>query len=346
MPSLRYHGISILCRGLPYLEVPAPSRTNKRSGSRLVAASQQAPVREREGNYSTWHAGTATYNLRPRAACRVHPPSLTVSTWPLDIDMAHWGYGSTNGPSSWSHHYPAARGERQSPINIATGKAKYDTKLVEKPLKIDYHPEECMCLENNGHTFKANCKEKSTLTGGPLGDDEYRLIQFHLHWGGKDDRGAEHTIDGKVYAAELHLVHWNTSKYKTFEEAVDKQDGLAVLCMFIKVGNSHPGFELLCKDFDRIKCKGKSCSIDEHFSPAVLLPNDTSRYWTYPGSLTTPPCFESVTFILFQETLEFSPEQLAALRSLKFGDESSDDMVDNFRPCCYIGTRTVRASFR
>lgn len=78
-------------------------------------------------------------------------------------EMLKWQLVSVfPGPSSWSHHYPAARGERQSPINIATGKAKYDTKLVEKPLKIDYHPEECMCLENNGHTFKANCKEKSS----------------------------------------------------------------------------------------------------------------------------------------------------------------------------------------
>lgn len=41
------------------------------------------------------------------------------------------------------------------------------------------------------------------------------------------------------YAAELHLVHYNT-KYGTFAKATAFQDGLAVLGILIKVRVSSP----------------------------------------------------------------------------------------------------------
>ena len=72
------------------------------------------------------------------------------------------------------------------------------------------------------------------MSGGPL-EGEYQLAQFHAHWGGENARGSEHTVDGKAFSAELHLVHYNT-KYGDLGTAVDKPDGLAVLGMFIKAG--------------------------------------------------------------------------------------------------------------
>ena len=75
----------------------------------------------------------------------------------------------------------------------------------------------------------------SELTGGPLGSDIYKLEQFHSHWGCIDSQGSEHTVDGVSYAGELHLVHWNTTKYATFGEAASAPDGLAVLGVFLEV---------------------------------------------------------------------------------------------------------------
>jgi hypothetical protein len=43
------------------------------------------------------------------------------------------------------------------------------------------------------------------LEGGPL-TGCYRLEQFHYHWGSDDERGSEHTIDGKAYAAEACTI--------------------------------------------------------------------------------------------------------------------------------------------
>ena len=70
---------------------------------------------------------------------------------------------------------------------------------------------------------------------------------MHAHWGKKEGGGSEHTIDGKQYDAELHIVHYN-DKYGDPSKAVDKPDGLAVLGMFLKAGSSHGELEKICKN--------------------------------------------------------------------------------------------------
>ena len=117
-------------------------------------------------------------------------------------------------------------------------------------------------------------------------------------------RGSEHTVDGKAFSAELHLVHYNT-KYGDLGNAVDKPDGLAVLGMFIKIGNEHPEFGKLCEILQDIPRKGDTLPLKEAINPANFLPSSKS-YWTYLGSLTTPPLYESVTWILFKQPVEIS----------------------------------------
>ncbi|NP_001072482.1 carbonic anhydrase 6 [Xenopus tropicalis] len=67
----------------------------------------------------------------------------------------------------------------------------------------------------------------------------YTAVQMHLHWGGLESEtsGSEHTIDGMRYLAELHVVHYNSGTYKTFDEAKDKPNGLAVLAFLYTTGN-------------------------------------------------------------------------------------------------------------
>ena len=50
----------------------------------------------------------------------------------------------------------------------------------------------------------------------------------------EDSQGSEHTIDGKKYPMEVHLVHWN-KKYGTVEEAMKHPDGLAVIGFMYEV---------------------------------------------------------------------------------------------------------------
>jgi carbonic anhydrase len=148
-----------------------------------------------------------------------------------------WGYGPDNGPDKWAHlGFPIAmNGKRQSPIDLPeAGKATADDLA---PLHFTYVPDNTEMLKNNGRTIEATVNGKgSLLSGGPLGADEYELKQFHFHWGSHNAQGSEHTVDGRKYSAEVHLVHWNRSRFDTFEEAVMNKDGLAVLSVLVKYG--------------------------------------------------------------------------------------------------------------
>ncbi|XP_015686335.1 carbonic anhydrase 2-like, partial [Protobothrops mucrosquamatus] len=149
------------------------------------------------------------------------------------------------------------------------------------------------------------------LKGGPV-EGIYKLKQFHIHWGSCEGQGSEHTVDGVKYDAELHLVHWNT-KYGAFEEAVKHPDGLAVVGVFLKVGSPCLGLQKVVDVLDSIKHKEKEANFT-NFDPTGLLPASLD-YWTYLGSLTTPPLLECVTWIVLKEPVSVSKEQVNSFAS-------------------------------
>ncbi|XP_022098094.1 carbonic anhydrase 1-like isoform X1 [Acanthaster planci] len=265
----------------------------------------------------------------------------------------HWGYIGEKGPAHWCDDFPDANGNRQSPIDIVTKDAKVDSSLG--PLNINYSSARSTCTEviNNGHTFQVNAQSSDTnLSGGPLSHN-YRLAQFHCHWGSNDGQGSEHTVDGRPYDAELHLVHWNTDLFQSVGDALPKDKGLAVLTAFLKVGQENTGWSKLVALLNHIKCKDDKCCIEEGFDPSVLLPENKKDYWTYEGSLTTPPCHESVRFIIFREPVEISPHQIASLRDLLSHKQNEqpacgcqEHLSDNYRPTMPLNGRVVTASFQ
>ncbi|XP_072461111.1 carbonic anhydrase 2-like isoform X2 [Notamacropus eugenii] len=260
--------------------------------------------------------------------------------------MSHWGYDAgLNGPDTWHTSFPIARGKRQSPVEIETPKAQYDSAL--KPLKFSYDPSTAKRIVNNGHSFNVEFEDsadKSVLSGGPL-TGNYRLIQFHFHWGSSESLGSEHILDGKQYVAELHLVHWNT-KYENFKVAVTKDDGLAVVGVFLEMGTANPGLQKVVDVLSKIQTKGKE-SVFTDYDPTCLLP-ETREFYTYPGSLTTPPLLECVTWIVLREKIFVSPEQMAKFYHLYFtsaGESPPKHMVCNWRPVQPLHGRTIRRSF-
>ncbi|XP_050797273.1 carbonic anhydrase 1 isoform X2 [Gopherus flavomarginatus] len=194
----------------------------------------------------------------------------------------NWSYQGNNGPDQWHKLYPIANGNHQSPINIKTKEVKKDPSLGH--LKITWNSSTCKEIVNVGHSFHVNFEDKdnrSVVTGGPL-IGNYRLHQFHFHWGQTDDHGSEHTVDGEKYASE--------------------------------VGPPNEHVQDIVKAIGSIKTKGKKAPFT-NFDPSTLLPGSLD-YWTYSGSLTHPPLFESVTWIIYKEPITISSEQLAQFRSL------------------------------
>lgn len=101
------------------------------------------------------------------------------------------------------------------------------------------------------------------LTGGPLGNSKFIFEQLHFHWADHDYSGCEHTIEGGRYSMEAHAVHYN-AKYKSFSEAVDKPDGLAVTGFFIQaLGDTDcPEFEKVVRGVRRITRPSEVTSIE------------------------------------------------------------------------------------
>ncbi|KAM5281436.1 carbonic anhydrase 1 isoform 2-T2 [Ctenodactylus gundi] len=182
------------------------------------------------------------------------------------------------------------------------------------------------------------------LKGGPL-SDSYRLSQFHFHWGSTDGDGSEHTLDGTKYSGELHIVHWNSSKYSSINEAFSKPDGLAIIGVLMKVGQANPKLQKVLDALSAVKTKGKKAPFT-NFDPSVLLPASLD-YWTYAGSLTHPPLHESVTWFICKESISISSEQLAQFRSLLSSAEGEPavPIKHNNRPPQPLKGRAVRASF-
>ncbi|CAH1780046.1 unnamed protein product [Owenia fusiformis] len=284
--------------------------------------------------------------------------------------MSHWGYGKDDGPSKWAQDYEAAGGNRQSPINIVRSQAKFDQKLADAPLVTKYSADNAKSLSNSGHSFMVDTSasktdtsgfkprpkpgvEPNTLQGGPL-ENSYEMAQWHAHWGANNCRGSEHTVDGNSFAAEIHLVHWNNIKYKSFGEAATKGDGLAVLGIFVKIGKEHAGLKQITDEMKKIHHSGQNVDLASGFDPSVLLPNNTAKFWTYLGSLTTPPCLESVIWIVLEEPIEISEGQVKAFRDLvsyaegqqQPNDEFKGQIEDNFRPPLPLGDRLLRSSFQ
>uniref|UniRef100_UPI002952AB59 carbonic anhydrase 5A, mitochondrial-like n=1 Tax=Panthera onca TaxID=9690 RepID=UPI002952AB59 len=109
--------------------------------------------------------------------------------------------------------------------------------------------------DDNGQTNTPVCWfHFPGISGGPL-ENHYRLKQFHFHWGAVDAWGSEHTVDDRAYPAELHLVHWNAAKYRSYKEAVLGESGLAVIGVFLQLGAHREPLQKLVEVLPEVKHK-------------------------------------------------------------------------------------------
>nr|CAH0104935.1 unnamed protein product [Daphnia galeata] len=240
------------------------------------------------------------------------------------------GYGGydLSGPSQ------CADGLKQSPIDFKTFVVTNYTKFTFKKYNRIF-PES---LKNTGHSFELKIdsdddddEDLPSISGGGL-TDRYSFVQLHFHWG-KDLLGSEHSINGTKYAAELHILHYNT-KYGSFKKALPHWDGLAVIGIFIEIQKrDNNAFRHLLEPFDNIIDPNKNISSKRlRFSVPLsdFLPDSTESFFRYNGSLTTNLCDEDVIWTVFDTPIAISPRQLAKFKQLK--DEHGKPITDNARP--------------
>ena len=222
-------------------------------------------------------------------------------------DEVHWGYEGPGSPEHWGSLNPAfaacASGTEQSPVDL-TGATVSDLSS----LAFDYAPSP-ISIVNNGHTIQVDYAPGSGLV---LDGVRYELLQFHLH------HGSEHTVDGARFPLELHLVHRNTS------------GALAVVGVLFEAGSAN---ETLTPLWSQLPAEaGPATSVAGEVDAAALLPERRTT-WRYPGSLTTPPCTEGVSWIVMTEPVALSAEQIEAFGAI---------FPNNARPVQPLNERAVR----
>ncbi len=240
----------------------------------------------------------------------------SASREPAAAQEKHWAYedgAKTVGPAKWgtlAGDATCSTGKQQAPINLRTGMA---TPQDLPNLVFAYRPSR-LSITNNGHTEQMTYQAGSTL--GRVGtQDRWTLAQFHFH------DPSEHTVDGTSYPIEMHLVHLDAAGKPAVVVAVFIQEGKENVALA-------PAFQSLpAKEGDTVARPG------ETIDAAALLPADRT-FFTYAGSLTTPPCTEGVTWYVMKVPIEMSRAQIAAFTEL-------EHLRHNNRPIQSLGGRVV-----
>ncbi|KAF4517239.1 hypothetical protein B566_EDAN011622 [Ephemera danica] len=247
------------------------------------------------------------------------------------------------GPDDWSKSFATCAGKYQSPIDIDL----HEVMTVQLP-PIKYHGFNkkplSTVLSNNGHTvmLQLNMSEPLAISGGPL-RGKYVFQQLHWHWGYNDSVGSEDTINHQSFPMELHMVFYR-SIYGGFTRALEYKDGLAVLAFFYEVigrgsaGNNNAYAEMV-EHLPSVALPHSEARLVRQQPMDHMLPKDRSQYFTYNGSLTTPPCSEVVIWIDYKHPIRLSHDQIDEFRRLQTSGGAF--MTHNNRPTQPLGDRVV-----
>ena len=198
-------------------------------------------------------------------------------------NLPPWAFEGPLGPDNWGDRFAmCVRGRNQAPINIAGPLLRVKFELIH-----DYKPGP-LAIVNDGKTWTVNVAPGSSKMR--IDSMPYDLISMTFQ------RPSGEQVDGKSFPMGLHLLH---------RDKFGKQVTVVVL---LREGNENPGIKLLwshapAKEGPEVQPDGVS------FNPANLLPREL-KFFTYEGSLVTPPCSENMRYFVLKEPINISREQI------------------------------------
>ncbi len=220
-----------------------------------------------------------------------------------------WSYTGDNGPDRWGQLLPewkqCAIGTRQSPIDIR------DTiRVDQEAIRFDYRASRFSVVDT-GHTIQVNVSSGNFIE---IMGRRFELQQFHFH------RPSEERINGRQYDMVVHLVH------------KDSDGRFATIAVLLERGQDQPLVQTVWNylPLERGDQYDAPVSIDLN----QLLPKDRA-YFTYMGSLTTPPCSEGVLWMVLRQPVQVSSQQISIFSRL---------YPMNARPLQAAGGRLIKES--
>eukprot|EP00878_Enallax_costatus_P019696 GHUV01020786.1.p1 GENE.GHUV01020786.1~~GHUV01020786.1.p1 ORF type:complete len:333 (+),score=85.23 GHUV01020786.1:274-1272(+) len=204
-----------------------------------------------------------------------------------------FSYGEEAGPLTWGG--ACSTGTHQSPINLPrTAAADISCSSTPQPV-VRYQTDNSVRIKNTGTTIQVNFQPGNSVSWG---QQQLELLQYHFH------TPSEHAWDGQRSAMEAHLVHRNMST-----------GGFLVLGVMLQPPKSasrqqpNPCLAVALEHVPREPQTEADCPTP--VNPAQLLPAGLAagQFVHYQGSLTTPPCSESVDWVVFEQPLPITDQQ-------------------------------------
>lgn len=211
-----------------------------------------------------------------------------------------------NGPDVWFKQWYTCSHSEQSPINIEQDHVEYADYLEEIELK-NYDRVVNWTVYKGSHNvgFKVGDGYNDVHTISDHDKMDHQLIGGHFHWGYNSYQGSEHTVDGKKYPLELHLVH------------LDEETNVMVLGFLFELDTSDNSMLTpLLNALSKVESEGDQ--VNQAVNIVDLLPKNIMHYYRYSGSFTTPPCTEGVKWTVFDSTIKISENQMKVFHDLAF----------------------------
>ncbi|KAK2876883.1 hypothetical protein Q8A67_020979 [Cirrhinus molitorella] len=271
---------------------------------------------------------------------------------------------SSDSSVEWCYHKPTCNfttwpkiapnycsGSKQSPINIVTSDVQHNSNLTPFIFSGFDDNSTFISITNSGESVVVSLDDETlSVQGGDL-PALYNPKQFHLHWGnGTTSPGSEHTVDGKHYPMELHIVNVHSKYNGDVSAAVAAKDsqGLAVLGFFVEgtsEANKTNSWDILTSYLANIRNAGDTTTdiMNQITLDSLLEGVDRTKYYRYQGSLTTPSCNEVVIWTVFKEPIKVSHEFIKRFSTTVFFKDTSAAVLttNNFRGAQPLNGRVV-----
>ena len=218
--------------------------------------------------------------------------------------LSYWGYF---GPEQWKN-LPIpdneCGGERQSPINLPRLTGSRGPVIT-----VEYTAGDAT-IRNTGHDIEVT--PAGNAGGIKIGDKAYTLVKFHFHV------PSEHHIVRNDTPAEMHVVH-----------RLNGGTDYAVIGVMLTRGGTYPALEPVFANFPTNVCD----KFDKVRIDFTKLLTGKLSYYTYAGSLTTPPCKQNVTWYVLDAPRTIPSSDLAKLCDLGV---NARPIQNNSSPITYV----------